>query len=211
MLICALFFIIICVFIVAWLLRNTGTFTVTTPRQDMIALGLVVSDEPEFDRPRHELRSPPVVNMWNITESDLPNDIDQIDGPHNGENYLAYTFYIKNTGTRPVIYSATSSIREMYLSVDAAMRVKLYLNGKSSIFAMTAKDGNPEPDTTPFLSASRMFKTEERLLEPGDVDKYTYVVWLEGEDPECVNDILGGFVKLTMDFDGRAKLDAVRV
>ena len=29
-------------------------------------------------------------------------------------------------------------------------------------------------------------------------DRYTVVVWLEGEDPECVNDIMGGEVKLKM-------------
>ena len=34
--------------------------------------------------------------MDNITESWLPNDIDSIEGPHNGNNYLAYTFFVKN-------------------------------------------------------------------------------------------------------------------
>ena len=33
-------------------------------------------------------------------------------------------------------------------------------------------------------------------LKPGDVDKYTIVTWIEGNDPECIDDIMGGFVKM---------------
>ena len=35
---------------------------------------------------------------------------------------------------------------------------------------------------------------------PGEVDKYTVVIWLEGEDPECVNDILGGTIEMMFKF-----------
>ncbi len=31
-----------------------------------------------------------------------------------------------------------------------------------------------------------------------EMDKYTVVIWLEGEDPECVNDILGGTIELIL-------------
>ena len=34
---------------------------------------------------------------------------------------------------------------------------------------------------------------------PNDVDKYTIVVYLEGEDPECVDAIIGGEIKLNME------------
>ena len=33
----------------------------------------------------------------------------------------------------------------------------------------------------------------------GATDKYTVVMWLEGEDPQCVNDLFGG--KLTVEYD----------
>jgi hypothetical protein len=38
-------------------------------------------------------------------------------------------------------------------------------------------------------------------LKIGDTDRYTVVIWLEGWDPECVNDIMGGEVKLSMNFN----------
>ena len=29
-------------------------------------------------------------------------------------------------------------------------------------------------------------------MKPGDIDKYTLVIWIEGSDAECTDDILGG-------------------
>ena len=39
--------------------------------------------------------------MSTLDETDLPlpKNIDQVDGEHNGDHYLAYTFYCKNIGT----------------------------------------------------------------------------------------------------------------
>lgn len=202
-LIAALIFIVFCVFLIAALQREVGTFTITTPRRDMIALGLVLSDEPEFRRPRHELRSDPVYDMWNITETDLPADIDNIDGSHNGDDYLAYTFYVKNISNSPVLYTAAADIADMYLAVDDAMRTKVYYNDKPVVYAKRARSGDPEPNTTPFVSDTCMVRMTDLPLGPGEVDKFTFVVWLEGNDPECINNILGGFVKLTMDFTGK--------
>ena len=38
-------------------------------------------------------------------------------------------------------------------------------------------------------------------FESGDVDKYTIVIWLEGNDPECVDAIKGGHVRMVMNFN----------
>ena len=35
----------------------------------------------------------------------------------------------------------------------------------------------------------------------GNVDKYTIVIWMEGEDPECVDSIVGGSVQFSMTID----------
>ena len=32
----------------------------------------------------------------------------------------------------------------------------------------------------------------------GDIDKYTVVIWVEGDDPECKNDLIGGEIKMHM-------------
>jgi hypothetical protein len=37
-------------------------------------------------------------------------------------------------------------------------------------------------------------------FEPRDKDKYTIVIWLEGNDPDCLDNIIGGTMKLGMNF-----------
>ena len=37
-------------------------------------------------------------------------------------------------------------------------------------------------------------------IAPGDVHKYTIVIWLEGDDPDCTQELVGGHMGLQMDF-----------
>ena len=37
-------------------------------------------------------------------------------------------------------------------------------------------------------------------FKPGDVHEYTLVLWVEGSDPECTDNILGGEFKVEMQF-----------
>ena len=43
-------------------------------------------------------------------------------------------------------------------------------------------------------------RTSGEKFKSKDKDKYTVVIWLEGNDPDCVDDIIGGTLKLSMDF-----------
>ena len=36
-------------------------------------------------------------------------------------------------------------------------------------------------------------------MQPGDIDKFTIVVYLEGDDPECDDSLIGGEMKMHMD------------
>ena len=35
-------------------------------------------------------------------------------------------------------------------------------------------------------------------FKPDDLDRYTVVVWLEGDDPDCIDDLIGGEIKMHM-------------
>lgn len=193
--------VIIALFIVAALLQNRGTFTVSVPRADMVQYGLVLSDTADFAQPRQRIDSRPLADTWNITETDIPADVAEIDGEHNGANYIAYTFYVKNIGTERVGYNVTADIEEVYLGVDAAMRFKVYINRDEPVrYAKVSASGAPEPGTAAFLNETRMLSHSGRELDPDQADRYSVVIWLEGEDPECINDILGGFIKMSMTF-----------
>ena len=137
--------------------------------------------------------------MDNITESWLPNDIDDIEGPHNGNNYMAYTFFVKNVGSETTEYRTTIDIVSVIKNVDEAIRVAVYKNGNKTVYAKRRPDTfEPEVGTVPFYKVDQVMNELHEEFKPGDVDKYTVVVWLEGEDIECIDSILGGEMKMIM-------------
>ena len=52
----------------------------------------------------------------------------------------------------------------------------------------------------PFLGNGYVMNSELYPLEVGQIVKYTVIIWLEGQDPQCVDAILGGQVKLSVEF-----------
>ena len=69
------------------------------------------------------------------------------------------------------------------------------------IYAEPAKDGKPEKDCTNFLTADVVCEYNEDSFLVGNVDKYSIVIWMEGDDPECVDSIIGGSVEMSMHID----------
>ena len=43
--------------------------------------------------------------------------------------------------------------------------------------------------------------TRTENFEVDQIDKYTIVIWVEGNDPECIDDIRNGHVRMRMLFD----------
>ncbi len=85
--------------------------------------------------------------------------------------------------------------------VEKAARVRVYRNGEPTTYAAAAADGSPEPNTEPFASKDVVTTISHANFRVGDVDKYTVVIWLDGDDPECVDKIIGGAVEFGFDFD----------
>lgn len=69
------------------------------------------------------------------------------------------------------------------------------------VYAKAARDGNREPGTTAFESDRVVCSYHEENFLVGNVDKYTVVIWMEGDDPECVDKIIGGSVQFSMTID----------
>lgn len=51
----------------------------------------------------------------------------------------------------------------------------------------------------PFASDTVVASGLQSQVAPMDVHRYTVVIWLEGDDPECTNDKIGGHVGMQMD------------
>ena len=55
-------------------------------------------------------------------------------------------------------------------------------------------------NTEPFASDRTICTGLREDFEHDGMDKFTVVIWLEGEDPECVDQIIGGELELAMSF-----------
>ncbi len=195
--------------------NKAGDFTVTMDK-DAYNMGIVLSETPDFKNASRFLAGDKCENMADCTYNWLPDDIDQIDGSHNrsnGQEFLAYTFYVKNAGEVDVKYNAQIVLDSVALGADEAMRVMVFKNGDPTIYAKPKKGTTDEFEDNidssgavqytiheNFLSSTTVMEDEEAEFMVDDVDKYTVVVWLEGWDPECVNKILGGEIKMSMRF-----------
>lgn len=201
----ALFLIVLLMYMFSLFSSQGGRFTVSSTDADR---GLILSEMADFSEYTALLNADPYEEMDNITYTWMPTDLHEHEGgSHNGNNYLAYTFYVKNTGKEDIDYRAYILIEHLKLAVDEAVRVQIYKNGESTIYAKRTKDVDvqvdlaPVNETTPFVDGVTICDFERDNFVVDEVDKYTVVVWLEGEDPECIDDILGGELKMSMTFE----------
>lgn len=185
--------------------NKAGNFTVWIEDEDRNQITL--SNTPDFAECTTMLEADVIPEMDNITKAwiyddyENPEDLVNTDGCHNGDNYIAYTFYLKNAGTNEIDYVASIDISAVTKEADNAVRVMVIKNGEETVYAKAKKGSTePEPDTVAFVSNTRVLKNTTEDFKPGDVDKYTVVIWLEGNDPECVDNIRGGVVKMSMNF-----------
>lgn len=186
------------VYTITTMYTKFGSFTVTVNKYDNVAHALTLSETPDFKDMTSRLNAASSQEITNISVTTLPLDLDKINGSHNGDNYMAYTFYCRNAGTEAVTYEYELFIANMTLEIEDAVRIRLYVNGEYEDYAKTRNDGQgAEPGTTEFLTEETILRKELHLT-PGEYTKFTIVVWLEGDDPECVDTILGGVFKIDM-------------
>lgn len=196
-----LLLLLLLLYIVFSLIYNNGSFSVTLDRNLYIKNGIIIYDDPDYKVFRSELQAETMPFIDNIKYTWLPENLDtRSDGSHNGENYVAYTFYIENLGDEIADYWSEIVIDDVIMNVDEAIRIRVYKNSESTTYAKVAYNGNPEPGTVAFTSDTLVARNHVQNFSPGDRNKYTIVLWLEGSDPECTDNILGGEFKVHMDF-----------
>ena len=196
-------------FIGAALYMNTGSFTVGINKTDINKYGITLSDSRDMRYVSSRLNANISERITNISVRDLPENLDMIDGEHNGENYIAYTFYLMNAGESKIDCEYELAITNVYKGLDEAVRVRLYVDGEYTDYAKTSSDGSgPEPETTEFYSIGIVTKHLIEDMMPGDKVKFTIVIWLEGNDPDCVDRVLDGLADFDMKFTAFYKGEA---
>ena len=183
------------------IIYNGGRFTITLDPEFSTKSGIVLYDNLQRKNKVNRLYAKNIDFMDNISVNWLPDNLDSAsDGPHNGDNYIAYTFYLANEGPEEIHYWVECYIDDVIKNVDEAVRVMIYLNGEKTIYAKkNLLTGLAEKGTDTFYSDDLAVLRQRKNFKPGDVDKYTVVIWLEGDDPDCVDALIGGEIKMHMD------------
>lgn len=150
----------------------------------------------------------------------LPSDeiLSSVDGSNSGESYLVYTFYVRNGGTIAVDLIGSIDVISASRGAEEAVRIRVIFDGVNDDYSATTyarvqttrndnpDAGLPEPETTPFYSETQVlnheFFNEARsgYLQPGESIRVTVILWLEGEDADHNLNIVGGGIKLAMEF-----------
>lgn len=195
-----LLLLLLIIYSVMRVIYNTGNFSITLDKNLSFEKNIIIYDDPNYKVYRSELYAKTLDYFDNISYKWLPNDIDNYDGSHNGENYIAYTFYIENNGEETSDYWSQIIIDDVIKNVDKAVRIRVYKDGVYQTYAK-ASDFPLEEGTIPFKSNDVVTTEHVENFAPGDISKYTIVLWIEGSDPECTDDILGGEIKIHMEFN----------
>lgn len=197
-----IFLLLMILYYTIGIIYNSGNFSVTLDKNLYFDKGLIIYDDKDYKVYRTELLAQTPESFDNISYKWLPEDIDNSEGgSHNGDNYLAYTFYVENTGIDESEYWNEVVIGDVIKGVDEAVRVRVYKNGEYVTYAKMGANGQPEPNTVAFIDDHTIALEQTKKLKPGDIDKYTIVLWIEGSDPECTDNILGGEFKVQMTFN----------
>lgn len=189
-------------FLVAFSQEKMGNFTINLNRLELFRKGISIADNGNFDGATARLSAAAVADATNIAFEDIPTDIDDLEGgSHNGKNYMAYTYYVRNAGKEDLGYIARITLDSCAKGAENAVRVAVWRNGERVVYAEPAADGSDEPGCTSFESDNVVCTYEESDFLVGNVNRYTIVIWMEGNDPECVDSIIGGSVQFSMKID----------
>ncbi len=239
-------------FLASTITEEKGSFTINLTG-DMLEAGFILSDTRDFQELKTRLISDRLEEVNNITIDDLADDVNDIDGPHNGEHYLAYTFYIRNEGKKEYSYEWRLKMTEESQDTTKAIWVMVFEDDKQLMYTRATDDGSPEElsgfsseikfseysaneeqyykyydvtkgkdlygirttgyyddetvayglvENVPIHNAElQPAYNPELAFEDRSIHKYTVVIWIEGYDPDCTDEIFGGYAKFEMEFE----------
>ena len=188
------------IYLVLYVVYNESNFTINVDI-DMLKSSIFLTEDGKLENKTRCLSANAADYLDNISVKWISEDVDkEATGSHNGNNYFAYTFYLVHDGENTINYWYEIGIDDIIKDLDKAIRVMVYHNGEKTIYARAnEKTGLPEVGTKKFYSSDIAVLEERKEFKPGDKDKFTIVVWIEGDDPDCNNELLGGVIKMHMD------------
>ena len=229
-LILAVIALIIVALLITWLisyiLLNGGSFTVKVDNGQLADDVLVIGRAPDLSDSSDMISTPAKQDMDFTSYRLLPAYASHLvdDDPL----YIHSRFYLKNDSENAVLnYRYTIELSGATNGIEKAARIMVIRSDADGneqarkIYAMPRDDGSNErisyvydendvlienkftAEATPFVSEAIAVNEEIKELEPGTVQRYDVVIWLEGTDPEGNDAIANSRVKYLMTITAR--------
>lgn len=181
----------------------TGTFLIKM-NDDAELKGIHLSESGDFTDATEKLSLTPKSEMIDILFENIVflDDIlnapgGQFEDPYHDDEYIAYNFFIKNTGKETINLKYDITITESKNKLEDALVLVLYRQG----------EGIKEPIKEVYhKSGSRRYLGGDIIynFRPGDVFKYTFISYIDGT--YSTEEMLAGAVKVNLVF----KIDSAR-
>lgn len=194
----SLLLLLIIIYIILRIIYSEGKFTVILDKNADLKKNVAIYETLDDTVGKRKLEAKELEFMDNISIKWLPKDITKAEGSHNGDNYIAYSFYVENQGVEIVNYWYEVNVLDVVKNVDEAIRIIIYENDSPAVYAKKSKDGQTESGTIAFKDDDPIILKRRADFKPKDLDKITVVIFLEGDDPECIDSIIGGEMKMEM-------------
>ena len=199
--------------------QNSGNFVMSVD-EDAFKRGIAISDSSSFETMNRWLTADPVEDVRDTTLQHIDLfEIINAEGAYKEtrSNYLAYTFFLRNVGseTTPVDYEVV--ITNQSKNIAEAIRVMIIVDGQVAYdeqgiryIECESKTMYQAPDKhdiiyKDYLQEFTLFKStdiicSERIFDirPEQTKKISVIMWLEGEDPECIETLASAKIKITM-------------
>lgn len=203
--------------------NQVGSFVINVDDHSNIRLSL--SSHEDLSHQTERLAYDSVMELNDTTYEWLPNDISR-QGIGNvsdmeGCRYLGYTFYLINNSDRAVDYDMELNLIDVVGDPLGMMRAMVIEEDKDTfdpsnrIFALPESTPERQQELEDDLATMKPYQTEDfpigenklfsiniKDFEVGGSRKYTVVIWLEGCDPDCVNENSGARAKMQLDITG---------
>lgn len=201
------FFLSLAVVLALFMGQDAGNFVVQV-EDGTVKKTVKITESLENPEYRTRLEGSGYLNLTDTTysmfdtsiESYIVNGGDYVD---EGASVYAYTFYIVNDNTEALDMKATLSYSNVTRDLDKAIRI-MTVSSSLGRNVYQVKDevekdyGAAYPSVQSFASDKECYNEMLLGLEPGQYIKYSVLFWLEGNDPDCVDTILGGTIKFSL-------------
>lgn len=187
----------------------SGNFMIAIDPDDF-ERGIILSESRTFQEPSSRLFATSISGVTDMTYDNLAlKEIMEAEGdyfdPFN--TYLAYNFYLKNNGKETVTVEYYLSIQEINRNVEEAVRFVWIEDGYIRMYKKpdsVPKEYqyliNRRPDEVIDFQESEVFRLRVEDFKPGDVKQFSIIIYIEGQDDDCNDSIMGGSLRASIQY-----------